>query len=138
MSAVTEPEEKQNDAIPFFPDHALVELYVAIGVMAVLFVVGVVGQLRPIGLDPDGMADPMNTPLHAKPEWYFLFLYQMLKYVPEVLGVLIPIVGMLVVLVWPFIDRGHRDAKRARLVRVVVMAVLLIAIVVLSILGELS
>jgi cytochrome b6-f complex subunit 4 len=138
MSAVTEHEEKQDDAIPFFPDHALVELYVAIGVMVVLFVVGIVGQLRPVGLDPDGMADPMNTPLHAKPEWYFLFLYQMLKYVPEVLGVLIPIVGMLVVLVWPFIDRGRGDTRRARLVRIVAVVVLLIVVAVLSVLGGLS
>ncbi len=138
MSAVTEPEEKQDDAIPFFPDHALVELYVAIGVMAVLCVVGVVGQLMPVGLDPAGMADPMNTPLHAKPEWYFLFLYQILKYVPEVVGALIPIVGPLVILVWPFIDRGREDTKRARLVRIVTVVVLLTAVAVLSILGELS
>nr|DBA43726.1 TPA_asm: CYTB [Bombus superbus] len=38
--------------------------------------------------DPDNfkMANPMITPIHIKPEWYFLFAYSILRTVPNKLG----------------------------------------------------
>ena len=58
-------------------------------------------------------ADPMNTPEHIKPEWYFVFMFQTLKFIPakilffdgEMLGILaFGVIGVLLILV-PFFDR---------------------------------
>ena len=83
------------------------------------------------------MADPMDTPAHAKPEWYFLFLYQILKFVPKTLGVLIPIVGVIVILIWPFIDKKV-DTTRARMIRIIASVVVVAAIIALTVWGEVS
>lgn len=128
--AETTPEDK---TIRFYPEHVRSESRVALGLLGVVMVIGLVALFRPIGLgDP---ADPMVTPAHTKPEWYFLFLYQLLKYVPKVAGVLIPILGVVVLALWPFFDR-RKDTHRARRIRVVLVAVVLIAVIVLTLMAE--
>ena len=126
------PGEK---TIPFFPDHIRTEAKVALGLLILIVVVGVLGMLHPIGLEPP--ADPMDTPAHVKPEWYFLFLYQMLKYVPKTLGVIIPIVGLIVLALWPFFDRKE-DSRKARRVRWAIVIAVLIMVSVLTLLGTFS
>ena len=59
---------------PFFPNHITKEVivaYLTFGVILVLI------ALLPPHLHPK--ADPMTTPQHIKPEWYFLSAYQLLK-----------------------------------------------------------
>lgn len=57
--------------------------------------------------DPENFirANPMVTPVHIQPEWYFLFAYAMLRSVPNKLGGVVALVmGILVLLVccfWP-------------------------------------
>ncbi len=126
------PEEK---TIPFFPDHIRTEAYVALAILALVFVVGIVGSLLPVGLQAP--ADPMETPEHAKPEWYFLFLYQMLKYVSKTAGVVIPIVGLIILTIWPFLDR-KTDSHSARRLRWVLVIIALAAIIALTVLGEIT
>ncbi len=59
----------------------MTEFWVALGIIGIFVIVGILGMFNHIGLgDP---ADPLDTPLHVKPEWYFLFLYQLLKVVPD-------------------------------------------------------
>ncbi len=106
--------EKTDQTIPFYPDHILTEAKVALGLLVIVVLVGVLGSIWPIGLGAP--ADPMDTPANAQPEWYFLFLYEMLKYVSKTLGVIIPIVGLIVLALWPFIDR-KQDSQRAKKVR---------------------
>lgn len=127
-----QPEEK---TIPFFPDHIRTEAYVTVGILALVFVVGVLGNIFPVGLQAP--ADPMDTPAHAKPEWYFLFLYQMLKYVSKTAGVIIPIVGLIILTIWPFLDRG-KDTIRARRIRWILVVVAMVAIIGLTVLGEVT
>jgi cytochrome b6-f complex subunit 4 len=97
--ATTHPETEK-DSIPFFPDHFRTELYVVIGIVALAVVIGGLGMLSPVGLqDP---ADPLNTPMHVKPEWYFLALYQLLKYVPPtVLGINGPMFAVVSIILDP-------------------------------------
>ena len=126
------PEEK---TIPFFPDHIWTEAKVVLWIMAIMIAVGIVGLIFPIGLEPP--ADPMNTPEHVKSDWYFLFLYQMLKYVPKTIGVLIPIVALLIIMIWPFLDRKS-DTLRARRVRWIITIVGSAIVIGLTIMGALS
>ena len=63
-----------------------------------------------------------SAPAGIKPEWYFLFMFQSLKYIPakifgmdgEVLGILTFGVGGLIWALVPFIDRGPATGKWSR------------------------
>lgn len=140
--ATTLPETEK-DSVPFFPDHFMTELSVVIGIVVLAVVIGGLGMLFPVGLqDP---ADPLNTPLHVKPEWYFLALYQLLKYVPPtVFGINGPmfavvaiILALVVVTFLPFIDR-KAESKKARRIRAVGVAVFVMLAIALTIWGEVS
>nr|AQU13940.1 cytochrome b [Vespa ducalis] len=57
--------------------------------------------------DPDNfiMANPMITPIHIKPEWYFLFAYAILRGIPNKLGGVIALLSaILILLILPFIS----------------------------------
>ena len=58
-------------------------------------------------------ADPLEpTPEGIKPEWYFLFMFQTLKHVPETVGVLFFALVALFLLLVPFLDRkAMREEK---------------------------
>ena len=78
---------KEQDSIPFYPDHVSTEIKVVIGMVVLTLILGAIGLFTPIGLGEP--ADPMNTPAHVKPEWYFLAFYQVLKFIPKTTGVML-------------------------------------------------
>lgn len=132
------------DTIPFFPDHVKTEFYVVLGILALVVIIAIGGLIKPVGLgDP---ADPLNTPLHVKPEWYFLSLYQVLKKIPamvvgiqgKTLGVVIPIVLVGLVFLWPFIDSKPDASKRVYWIRLAFVIFAVLAIIALTIWGEVS
>jgi quinol-cytochrome oxidoreductase complex cytochrome b subunit len=87
----------------------------------------------------EGPADPTDATFIPRPEWYFLGLFQLLKYFPgrlEVVGaIIIPtLLGALLALL-PWLDRGpDRDPRRRRVVILGVVAGVL-AIVAMTMLG---
>jgi ubiquinol-cytochrome c reductase cytochrome b subunit len=95
----------------FWPDQLLKDSIAALGVLVTVLLFAVYGG----GADLTAPADPSNPYNAARPEWYFLFLFQFLKWFPgelEIWGAFI-IPGILVVLVFlmPWIGRsqnGHR------------------------------
>jgi quinol-cytochrome oxidoreductase complex cytochrome b subunit len=125
----------EKETIPFYPDHITTEFKVVIGVTVIVLLIGLLGVLLPVGLQAP--ADPMNTPEHVKPEWYFLALYQLLKYIPKTTGALAPVLLVLLVAIWPFLDRKE-DTKKATRTRLIVTAVGLVALIALTIWGEVS
>lgn len=126
---------EERKTIPFFPDHLKTEAWVTMGVLGIAAIVGVISVFNPIGLGEP--ADPMVTPAHTKPEWYFLFLYQLLKYVPKTTGAVIPVIGIILLALWPFLDRrvDDREASRRRVWLVVIVMLIIIG---LTMLGELQ
>ncbi len=103
-----EKYKKQKEAgVPFFPDivfkDAVVSLIVFLILVALAYFVGAPVEAR---------ADPNDTSYTPRPEWYFLFLFQLLKYFPgklEVIGAMIlPGLVLLVLLVLPFIDKSSK------------------------------
>ena len=126
----------EDQTIPFYPDHVKTEFYVTLGVLAVVFIVGILGLFLPVGLGAP--ADPMDTPAHIKPEWYFLALYQLLKYIPKTTGAVAPVIAVIVLILWPFLDRKPDKSAsiyRKRLIGVVIATIILVA---LTIWGEVS
>jgi len=140
--ATTHPEQEK-DSVPFFPDHFKTEFYVVIGMVILAVVIGALGMLFPVGLGAP--ADPLDTPLHVKPEWYFLALYQLLKYVPPtVLGINGPMFAVVAIVLalaaftfLPFLDK-KADSKKAMRLRAIGVAVFVALAIVLTIWGEVS
>nr|ABU98956.1 cytochrome b [Phyllomys nigrispinus]ADZ28288.1 cytochrome b [Phyllomys sp. ACL-2011] len=88
-----------SDKIPFHPYYTIKDilglLFMFIALMTlVLFSPDLLG-------DPDNYtpANPLNTPPHIKPEWYFLFAYAILRSIPNKLGGVIALVFSILILV---------------------------------------
>jgi len=119
--------------VPFWPDHLLYEAKVALWFGIGLIIIGIVGLFIPVGLgDP---ADPIVTPEHTKPEWYFLALFQLLKYLPKTIGAVLPV---LLVTFWPFLDNKQDRSKLTTRNRLIATAVMVVIIIILTILGEVT
>lgn len=130
-------EQLENEeSIPFFPDQFMREFRVMIGIVVIAIIFGVLGMIYPVGLEDP--ADPFNTPAHVKPEWYFLGLYQLLKFVPKTTGVLIPIFGVAILALWPFLDRKKEDNLKPTKIRALVVAIGMIILIALTIWGGVS
>lgn len=128
--------QSNQNSVPFYPDHVSKEAKVVIAFTVLVLVVGVIGLFLPVGLgDP---ADPMNTPAHVKPEWYFLGLYQLLKYIPKTAGAVLPILGVLVIAVWPFLDRKPDTSRKSYQRRGIAIGIIMIILVAMTIWGEVS
>ena len=131
--------EKTSDAeetVQFYPDHFGLELRVVVGITILIVAIGIMGLLLPVGLGAP--ADPLNTPAHVKPEWYFLALYQLLKYIPKTTGAVLPVIFVLIVTIWPFLDRKPETTHHARRVRAIVIIIGMILLIGLTIWGEVS
>jgi len=89
---------------PFFPNFLLKEWIVG-ALFIVAFILWVV--FNPVGLEK--VANPEDTSFIPVPDWYFLFLYQLLKYFPGkyvVMGtVVIPAIATIGLLLLPWLDR---------------------------------
>ncbi len=118
---------------PFFPNYILDELIAWYVILALLVVLA---SLFPAGLEEQ--ANPLETPPHTKPEWYYLAVYEFLKYVPRIVGILLPVVGLLLLTVLPFLDRSPEVLARRRKLVVGVGTAVMIGAVALTILGYTS
>jgi ubiquinol-cytochrome c reductase cytochrome b subunit len=77
----------------------------------------------------------MNTPAHVKPEWYFLALYQLLKYIPKTAGAVIPVLLVVLILILPFLDRNPDRSPRVKRNRFVLIAIGMVVLIALTIWG---
>jgi quinol-cytochrome oxidoreductase complex cytochrome b subunit len=99
---------------PFFPDHFWPYPVIAV---VMIIVVGLLAAFVQKNLQLEGSADPRTVTI-PRPDWYFLFLFQLLKLGPElIMSLVIPPIVIGAFLVFPFIDAGFgpRIAKRMRL-----------------------
>nr|YP_008593482.1 cytochrome b [Taractes asper]BAN83424.1 cytochrome b [Taractes asper] len=99
------------DKISFHPYFSYKDL---LGFAVLLMALAILALFSPNLLgDPDNFtpANPMVTPPHIKPEWYFLFAYAILRSIPNKLGgVLALLASILVLMVVPFL---HTSKQRA-------------------------
>nr|CAD21985.1 cytochrome b [Procavia capensis] len=103
------------DKIPFHPyytmkDLAGLVLLILTLLMLTLFFPDMLG-------DPDNYtpANPLNTPPHIKPEWYFLFAYAILRSIPNKLGgVIALIMSILILALLPLL---HTSKQRSLMFR---------------------
>nr|YP_010925332.1 cytochrome b [Hylurgus ligniperda]WGL40355.1 cytochrome b [Hylurgus ligniperda]WKD83325.1 cytochrome b [Hylurgus ligniperda] len=96
------------DMIPFHPFFTLKDL---IGAVLMMFLLLTLTLQAPYYLgDPDNFtpANPLVTPIHIQPEWYFLFAYAILRSIPSKLGGVVALVMSIVSLYFlPFINKKN-------------------------------
>ncbi|MGV3707229.1 MAG: cytochrome b N-terminal domain-containing protein [Gemmatimonas sp.] len=104
-------EPKKGPDVGFWPDQVFRD---AVACLAVLLVV-LFFVIRYHGAPLAAPADPTEQFSAARPEWYFMFLFQFLKYFPgstEIIGaIIIPTLLLVVLIAMPFIGNwklGHR------------------------------
>uniref|UniRef100_A0AAU8BEE0 Cytochrome b n=1 Tax=Soriculus sp. 3 XXP-2024 TaxID=3230345 RepID=A0AAU8BEE0_9EUTH len=103
------------DKIPFHPYYTIKDI---LGVLLLILVLTSLVLFSPDLLgDPDNYspANPLNTPPHIKPEWYFLFAYAILRSIPNKLGGVLALV--LSILVLAFIPFLHTSKQRSMMFR---------------------
>jgi cytochrome b6 len=113
-------EESERKSMPFFPNFVLRDLTLWLLVLNLLAILAVFFPWE-LGKKADPFAP---APAGIKPEWYFLYMFQTLKYIPgrlwfldgEVLGILLfGIAGVLWTVV-PFWDYKSSRGEQNRLV----------------------
>uniref|UniRef100_Q35076 Cytochrome b n=6 Tax=Marmosa TaxID=9269 RepID=CYB_MICRE len=104
-----------SDKIPFHPYYTIKD---ALGFMLMFLILMSLAMFSPDLLgDPDNFtpANPLNTPPHIKPEWYFLFAYAILRSIPNKLGgVLALLASILVLIIIPLL---HLSKQRSLMFR---------------------
>ncbi len=118
---------------PFYPVQLFLEAIVALIALGVVISLAI---LLPV--EYGEKANTLITPFSIKPEWYFLWLFQLLKYIPTSVGLGIVLLVVLGLLGLPFIDRGASRHPKDRKWVIVLGILLLIMISVLTILGAIG
>nr|YP_010947408.1 cytochrome b [Oberthueria caeca]WGO62436.1 cytochrome b [Oberthueria caeca] len=87
------------DKIPFHPFFTFKDL---IGFIMLMMMLIMLTLINPYLLgDPDNFipANPLVTPVHIQPEWYFLFAYAILRSIPNKLGGVIALIMSILILI---------------------------------------
>lgn len=107
---ITVPNPNRAPEVYFWPDQVLKDAVACLAILAAVLYFTVTR-----GAELGAPADPSEAYSAARPEWYFLFLFQMLKYFPgkyEVIGAMVvPGVVLGILFLMPFIAKirgGHR------------------------------
>nr|ALO70459.1 cytochrome b [Crataraea suturalis] len=94
------------DKIPFHPYFSFKDLF---GFIFMLMILTLLTLINPYLLgDPDNFipANPLVTPIHIQPEWYFLFAYAILRSIPNKLGgVLALVMSIAILMIMPFTNK---------------------------------
>ena len=121
----------------FYPDVIYKDLLVTFAIFLLL-----IGLATFVGVANEPKADPSDSSYIPRPEWYFLFLFEMLKYFPgeiEWIGtVIIPTLAVGALFLLPFIDRNPMRHFSKRKIGISIMTAILIGMVALTIMAVAS
>nr|ATF28603.1 cytochrome b [Illinigina sp. EMHAU-15062817] len=94
--------KSNSDKIPFHPYFSIKDI---LGLILTFCLLIILNFTEPFMLsDPDNFinANPMVTPVHIQPEWYFLFAYAILRSIPNKLGgVMALFLSILILMILP-------------------------------------
>nr|YP_009407043.1 cytochrome b [Typhlatya garciai]ASA39592.1 cytochrome b [Typhlatya garciai] len=97
----------QVNKVPFHPYFSFKDI---VGFIILLLALTTITLLNPYLLgDPDNFipANPLVTPAHIQPEWYFLFAYAILRSIPNKLGGVIALVmSVMILMILPFTHKA--------------------------------
>ena len=130
-------QQAKTDGIKFFPDIIYKDLLISFALFVLL-----VGLAIYVGVPAEPPVDPNDSSYVPRPEWYFLFLFELLKYFPgqiEWVGTtLLPGIAILALLLLPFYDKSPYRFWRKRKFAVTLMSLMVTGIIALTILAAAS
>ncbi len=122
---------------PLFPNQIYKD---SLFILAIFIAIAVLAVAVPAALEPQ--ADPTDTSYNPRPEWYFYFMFQLLRLFEgpfEVVGtVVLPALAGLVLVLLPFLDKKAERAPAKRKVLMVVAGTIVVGVIGLTILGGLT
>jgi len=125
-------EQAKQNGVKFWPDIIYKDLLVSFALFILL-----IGLATFVGVAVEPKADPSDSTYIPRPEWYFLFLFEFLKFVPgkiEWMGTFVlPLLGVLVLFALPFLDRNPLRHWKNRLTGISIMGVVVLGMVGLTI-----
>ncbi|MCY4590661.1 MAG: cytochrome b/b6 [Alphaproteobacteria bacterium] len=126
----------QQDSIPFHPYYTVKDMF-GLGVFLIFFSAVVFFLPNAMGhADNYIPADPLVTPAHIVPEWYFLPFYAILRAIPDkLLGVIAMFASIGVLFILPWLDRSPVRSASFRPIFKIFFWVLLADCVLLTYLG---
>jgi menaquinol-cytochrome c reductase cytochrome b/c subunit len=128
----------KNQGKPFFPYAMAKDGLMAMIVMAVIIAMSIL-----LGAELGPKADPTTTTYTPRPEWYFFFLFELLRVVkpPELVFMAtigIPTICLVLLLALPFYDRGPERNPLRRPIATVAGIATICAMAYLTVLGALA
>jgi ubiquinol-cytochrome c reductase cytochrome b subunit/menaquinol-cytochrome c reductase cytochrome b/c subunit len=123
---------------PFFPYAVLKDSVMACIVLLVIIVMSIV-----LGAELGPKADPTTTSYTPRPEWYFFFLFELLRVIkpPAIVFIAtigIPTICMILLIILPFIDRGPERHPLRRPIAMITAITVIGAMAYLTIEGALA
>ncbi|MGI8660750.1 MAG: c-type cytochrome [Thermoleophilaceae bacterium] len=123
---------------PFFPYAVTKDGMMAVIVMFVIILMAVL-----FGAELQPKADPTTTTYSPRPEWYFFFLFELLRVVkPPALVIMatlgIPTICLILLLLLPFYDRGPERHPLKRPIAMVGAVATIVGMAYLTILGAIT
>jgi len=130
-----EYELQKKKGKPFFPYAVLKD-----SVMALLVVLVIIFMSLMLGAEQGPKADPTSTTYVPRPEWYFFFLFELLRVLkpPELVPLAtigIPTICMVLLLLLPFYDRNPERRPERRPIATTAGILIIIAMAYLTFLG---
>lgn len=124
------------DKIPFHPYFTFKDI---LGILSIILFLTFISIFIPYALgDPDNFipANPLVTPIHIQPEWYFLFAYAILRSIPNKLGGVIALVISIAILLFlPFIYNPKFQSKQFYPIRKILFWTILSIVILLTWIG---
>ncbi len=117
---------------PFFPYAVAKDSIMACVVMAVIITMSLV-----LGAELGSKANPTTTTYVPRPEWYFFFLFEVLRVIkpPALVGLAtigVPTIGLIILFLLPFFDRGPERRPERRPIATATFVVVAIAMALLT------
>nr|YP_010580114.1 cytochrome b [Chironomus agilis]UZS77166.1 cytochrome b [Chironomus agilis] len=125
-----------SDKIPFHPYFSYKDIF---GFVIMLMSLTFLTLIAPYALgDPDNFipANPLVTPPHIQPEWYFLFAYAILRSIPNKLGGVIALVMSIAILfILPFTNKFTFQSSQFYPLNQILFWIMTITVVLLTWIG---
>lgn len=127
---------RNSDKIPFHPYFSYKDIF---GFIIILILLTFLILVAPYILgDPDNFipANPLVTPPHIQPEWYFLFAYAILRSIPNKLGgVIALVISIAILFILPFTNKFTFQRTQFYPVNQIIFWVITITVILLTWIG---
>lgn len=127
---------RNTDKIPFHPYYSFKDIF---GFIIIIIFLTLLTLINPYLLgDPDNFipANPLVTPPHIQPEWYFLFAYAILRSIPNKLGgVIALVISIAILFILPFTNKFNLQSMQFYPINQILFWLIVVIVILLTWIG---